>query len=164
MADAERAYRASYLLSGIPRERIFAALTDVRSFPDWAVGLASLRATDPTGSETGEIRAGTTLEFSLRAAGLTHKVTSAVTFVEPPRRLEWSYTRGARGTGGWLVEDSGPGAVRMTLATDYRVSPAWLNTIAHRPFFRRLTEDLLRRSIRRFEQRIRQRTDPEGSR
>ena len=155
MADADRPYRASYLLSGIPRERIFAALTDVERFPEWAVGLASLRATDATGARTPSIQPGTVLEFSLSAAGLTHKVTSAVTSVEPPQRLEWSYTAGARGTGGWLVEEAGPGTVRMTLATDYQVNPAWLNKIAHRPFFRRLTEDLLRRSIRRFEQKIR---------
>lgn len=155
MADTDKPYRAGYLLSGIPRERVFAALLDVRGFPEWAIGLASLRALDPTGAETHEIQPGTTLEFSLSAAGLTHKVTSNVTRVEPPRRLEWSYTGGAHGTGGWLVEESGPGAVRMTLATDYRVNPAWLNKIAHRPFFRRLTEDLLRRSIRRFEQKIR---------
>jgi len=41
--------------------------------------------------------------------------------------------------------------MRLTLSTDYTVKPAWLDRIAHRPFFRRLTEDLLRRSIRRFE-------------
>jgi hypothetical protein len=62
---------------------------------------------------------------------------------------------GATGSGGWRVERSGPIAVEMTLATDYSVRPAWLNRIAHRPFFRRLTESLLRRSIRRFEQRLR---------
>jgi len=38
----------------------------------------------------------------------------------------------------------------MTLSTDYRVRPAWLDRIAHRPFFRGLTEELLGRSIRRF--------------
>lgn len=155
MADTDRAYRASYLLSGIPRERIFAALTDVGGFPEWAVGLAKLRALDQNGIETPEIQPGTTLEFSLSAAGLTHKVTSSVTTVEPPHQIAWSYTGGAEGDGGWLIEEEAPGTVRMTLATDYQVSPAWLNRIAHRPFFRRLTEDLLRRSIRRFEQKIR---------
>lgn len=155
MADTDRPYRAGYLLSGIPRDRVFAALLDVRSFPEWAVGLASVRALDINGAETPGIQPGTTLEFSLSAAGFTHKVTSAVTTVEPPRRIEWSYTRGARGTGGWLVEEAGTGAVSLTLATDYQVDPGWLNQLAHRPFFRRLTEDLLRRSIRRFEHRIR---------
>jgi hypothetical protein len=41
--------------------------------------------------------------------------------------------------------------VRLTLSTDYRIKPAWLDGIAHRPLFRRLTEDLLGRSRRRFE-------------
>ncbi|HEV3477805.1 MAG TPA: hypothetical protein VG127_10020, partial [Rubrobacteraceae bacterium] len=66
-------------------------------------------------------------------------------------RLEWRYTEGATGSGGWLLEDAGPATVRLTLSTDYRIKPAWLDGIAHRPFFRRLTEDLLMRSIRRFE-------------
>lgn len=155
MADPERLYRASYLLSGLPRERIFDALLDVNGFPEWAVGLAGVRAFDASGVEIPEIRAGTSLEFALSAAGLTHRVVSAVTEVEAPRRIEWRYVRGAYGSGGWLVEEEAPGTVRLTLATDYRVNPAWLNRIAHRPFFRRLTEDLLRRSIRRFEQRMR---------
>lgn len=155
MADPERPYRASYLLAGIPQDRIFTALLDVNSFPEWAVGLAAVRALDHAGAETSDMQPGVALEFSLSAAGLTHKVISAITVVEPPHRLEWRYVRGARGVGGWLVEEEGPGAVRMTLATDYQVNPAWLNAVAHRPFFRRLTGDLLRRSIRRFERRIR---------
>ncbi|HEV8045107.1 MAG TPA: hypothetical protein VGP38_08005, partial [Rubrobacter sp.] len=32
----------------------------------------------------------------------THRVVSSVTVVEPPRRLEWRYERGATGNGGWL--------------------------------------------------------------
>ena len=155
MADPERPYRESYLLAGIPQERIFAALMDVKSFPEWAVGLAAVRALDETGAKTSQMRPGVALEFSLSAAGLTHKVVSTITEVEPPRLLEWRYVKGARGNGGWLVEREGTGAVRMTLATDYGVEPAWLNAVAHRPFFRRLTGDLLRRSIRRFERRIR---------
>lgn len=155
MADPERPYRASYLLAGIPQDRIFAALLDVKSFPEWAVGLAAVRALDHTGAETSDMQPGVALEFSLSAAGLTHEVVSAITAVESPHRLEWRYVKGARGVGGWLVEEEGPGAVRMTLATDYQVNPAWLNAVAHRPFFRRLTGDLLRRSIRRFERRIR---------
>ena len=123
MADPERPYRESYLLAGIPQERIFAALLDVKSFPEWAVGLAAVRALDVSGAETSEIQPGVALEFSLSAAGLTHKVVSAVTVVEPPRRLEWRYAKGARGSCGWLVEREGAGAVHMTLATDYRVIP-----------------------------------------
>ena len=155
MADADRPYRVGYLLSGIGAEKVFAALLDVRSFPEWAVGLGGVRSLDAGGRETGEILPGTTLEFVLSAAGLTHTVASEITAVEPPRLLEWRYTSGATGSGGWLVEEAGPGTVRMTLATDYRVNPAWLNAVAHRPFFRGLTEDLLRRSIRRFEHRLR---------
>jgi hypothetical protein len=44
----------------------------------------------------------------------------------------------------------------MTLSTDYRIRPAWLDRMAHRPFFRRLTEDLIRRSLRRFEAHLRE--------
>ena len=156
MAREDRPYQAGYLLSGIGAERVFAALLDVKSFPEWAVGLGGLRALDANGRETGEIRPGTKLEFMLSAAGLTHTVTSEISVMDPPHLLEWRYVSGAAGSGGWLVEEAGVDTVKMTLATDYRVNPAWLNAIAHRPFFRGLTEDLLRRSIRRFEQRVRQ--------
>ena len=155
MADAGRPYRAGYTLSGISPEKVFAALLDIRSFPKWAVGLREVRALDVRGLEAAEIVPGTALEFVLSAAGFTHTVVSEITAVEPPRRLEWRYVRGAIGSGGWYVEENGADTVEMTLATDYRVKPTWLNTIAHRPFFRGLTEDLLKRSIRRFEQEIR---------
>lgn len=155
MADRSRPYRAGYLLSGIPPERAFAALLDVHGFPRWAVGLSGARALDARGLETGEIQPGTTLEFVLSAAGLTHTVSGEITAVDPPHLLEWRYTKGATGTGGWYVEEAGTDTIKMTLATDYQVKPAWLNALAHRPFFRALTEDLLRRSIRRFEQELR---------
>ena len=143
------------MISGIEADRVFAALLDVRSFPEWTVGLGGITATDAEGLETPETTPGTTLTFVLKAAGLSHTVVSEITAVEPPRLLEWRYVSGAFGTGGWYVEPSGLNTVEMTLATDYRVQPAWLNSIAHRPFFRGLTEDLLRRSIRRFEHRLR---------
>jgi uncharacterized protein YndB with AHSA1/START domain len=151
VADPHRPYRASYLVTGSSRERIFAALLDVRRFPEWARGLRSVRVLDAAGKETAEVRPGVALEFTLSAAGLTHRVVGTVTTVEPPQRLEWRYTEGAVGSGGWLLEEAGPRTVRLTLSTDYTVKPAWLDGIAHRPFFRGLTEDLLRRSIRRFE-------------
>jgi uncharacterized membrane protein len=155
VAEADRPYRAGYEISGIGPDRIFAALLDVESFPEWTVGLARVRALDAEGRETARVEPGTNLEFVLEAAGLTHTVVSEIVVVQPPRLLEWRYVSGATGSGGWRVERSGPNAVEMTLATDYAVRPAWLNAIAHRPFFRRLTEDLLRRSIRRFEHRLR---------
>ncbi len=155
MAETDRPYRAGYVISGIGPDRIFAALLDIESFPEWAVGLASVRALDAEGRETARVEPGTSLEFVLEAAGLTHTVVSEIIVVQPPRLLEWRYVSGATGSGGWRVERSGPNAVEMTLATDYAVRPAWLNGIAHRPFFRRLTESLLRRSIRRFEHRLR---------
>ena len=155
MAETAKPYRAGYTLSGVDAEQVFAALLDVGTFPEWAVGLGGVRATDAAGLETSEMVPGTRLEFVLEAAGFTHTVVSEITTVQPPRLLEWRYVRGATGAGGWYVERVGPDAVEMSLATDYGVKPAWLNRLAHRPFFRRLTEDLLRRSIRRFEHRIR---------
>ncbi|MDP9479516.1 MAG: SRPBCC family protein [Actinomycetota bacterium] len=156
MADKTRPFRASYLISGFGPERVFAELLQVDRLPEWAVGLRHARALDGSGAadSTLEVRPGTNLEFILSAAGFTHRVVSVVTVVEPPRRLEWRYEKGATGTGGWLVEEEGRLTVRMTLATDYRVRPAWLDRIAHRPFFRGLTEDLLGRSIRRFEDHL----------
>ena len=151
----DRPYRAGYEISGIGPDRIFAALLDVESFPEWALGLAAVRALDAEGRETARVEPGTNLEFNLEAAGLSHTVVSEVTAVEPPRLLEWRYVSGATGSGGWRIERVSPNTIEMTLATDYAVKPAWLNRIAHRPFFRRLTEDLLRRSIRRFEHRLR---------
>lgn len=153
MPENHRPYRASYLVSGIENARIFTALLDVRRFPEWASGLKRARALD-AGDETTDLRPGVRLEFTLSAMGITHEVASIVTVVEPHRRLEWDYVDGAMGRGGWLIEEEGMGAVRMTLWTDYRIKPSWLDRIAHRPFFRRLTENLIRRSMRRFESRL----------
>lgn len=147
--------QAAYLISGVSLEDIFAALLDVPSFTEWGYGLKEARALDETGrAEESQIRSGTRFEFVLSAAGLTHKVVSAVTVVEAPRKIEWRYIKGAVGSGGWNLEKEGE-AVRMTLFTDYQVKPGWLNRLAHRPFFRNLTSDLLRRSMRRFEEQLR---------
>jgi ribosome-associated toxin RatA of RatAB toxin-antitoxin module len=155
--DEHRPFRASYLISGIEAERIFASLLDVRRLPEWVAGLRRSRALDAEGkAETAEIRPGVRMEFALSAAGLTHQVVSVVTAVEPPRRLEWSYVEGALGGGRWLVEEVGASNVRITLSTDYRIRPDWLDRLAHKPFFRRLTEDLIRRSMRRFEAHVRE--------
>ena len=153
MADLGRPFRASYLVRGSPPEKIFAALLDVQRFPEWALGLRRARALDDGGRET-PVRPGARLEFTLSAAGLTHRVVSLVTVVEAPSRLEWRYTEGARGSGGWLLEEEGAQAARLTLSTDYKVRPRWLDRLAHQPFFRGLTEDLLGRSVRRFERHL----------
>lgn len=146
---------ASYLIS-VDQDRAFTALLDVRSFPKWGLGLREARALDETGTvEEAEIRPGTRFEFTLSAAGFTHKIISAVTLVEAPRKIEWRYVKGAVGSGGWQLEELGTSAVRMTLFTDYQVKPGWLNRVAHRPFFRGITEDLLKRSMRRFEEHLR---------
>ena len=124
-------------------------------FTKWGYGLREARALDESGTqEESRIRPGTRFEFTLSAAGFTHKVISAVTVVEAPRKISWRYVKGAVGTGGWSLQKEG-GAVKMTLFTDYQVKPGWLNRLAHRPFFRSLTEDLLRRSMRRFEEQLR---------
>jgi len=155
--EKHRPFRTSYVVSGVEVERIFAALLDVRRFPEWAYGLRRCRALDPAGiAETEDVRPGVKLEFTLSAAGLTHEVISTVTVVESPRRLEWNYVEGALGAGGWLVEEEAPGAVRITVSTDYRIRPAWLDTLAHKPFFRGLTEDLIKRSMRRFDAHLRE--------
>ncbi|HWS80063.1 MAG TPA: SRPBCC family protein [Rubrobacter sp.] len=156
MPERHRPFKASYVLSGVPAERIFDSLLDVQRFPEWTAGLRRCRVLDPAGKvETKVLRPGVRLEFTLSAAGLTHEVSSIVTVVEPPRRLEWNYVEGATGSGGWLVEQEAPGAIRITLSTDYLIRPAWLDKLAHKPFFRRLTEDLLRRSMRRFDAHLR---------
>ncbi len=156
MADPHRPFRASYLVSASSQERVFAALLDVRRFPEWALGLRRVRVLEDVTSETetSEVRPGAALEFTLSAAGLTHRVLGTITVVEAPHRLEWRYVKGAAGSGGWLIEEAGPTTVRLTLSTDYRIRPTWLDGIAHRPFFRRLTEDLLARSVRRFERHL----------
>lgn len=155
MAEKHRPFRASYLISGIEPEKIFGALLDVPRFPEWAAGLKYSRVIDGAGTETADLRPGVRLEFTLSAASITHEVASTVTVVEPTHRLEWDYVEGATGRGGWLIEEERAGSVRMTLWTDYRINPSWLDNIAHRPFFRRLVEDLIRRSMRRFEARLR---------
>jgi uncharacterized protein YndB with AHSA1/START domain len=117
--ERHRPFRASYVLSEVTAERIFDSLLDVRRFPEWTSGLRRCRVLDPAGNvETKDLRPGVRLEFTLSAAGLTHEVSSIVTAVEPPRRLEWDYVEGATGSGGWLVEQEAPGAIRITLSTD----------------------------------------------
>ncbi len=156
MSETNHPVRASYLISGAGRPEVFAALLDVPGFTEWGYGLRRARVVNEPGAEYPGIRPGTRFEFTLSAAGLTHEVVSAVTVVEPPEQLAWRYVEGAVGTGGWSLEEAGTGAVRMTLFTDYQVKPGWLNRIAHRPFFRGIAEDLLRRSMRRFEQHLRE--------
>ena len=101
-----------------------------------------------------DLRPGVRLEFTLSAAGLTHEVVSIVTVVEPPRRLNGTTSKAP-----WrrrLARRAGsPGGHQITLSTDYMIRPAWLDKLAHKPFFRRLTEDLLKRSMRRFDAHLR---------
>ena len=144
--------RASYLIPGVTPEGVFAALLEVERFTEWSYGLS--RSSIVGGGP--EVVPGTVLEFGLSALGLTHEVTSEITAVEAPRFLEWRYTSGAFGSGSWLLEEAGPSAVRMTLSTDYHVEPVWLDRIAHRPFFRNVTQDLLRRSVRRFGEQLKE--------
>ena len=145
-----RPVRASYLITGVTPERVFAALLEVDRFTEWSYGLSRSRIL----GDASEVVPGTVLQFGLSALGLTHEVTSEVTAVEAPRLLEWRYVGGAVGDGGWLIEEAGPSVVRMTLSTDYHVEPVWLDRIAHRPFFRNVTQDLLRRSVRRFGEQL----------
>lgn len=144
--------RASYLIPDVTPEGVFAALLEVEHFTEWSYGLSrsSIVGSGP------EVVPGTVLEFGLSALGMTHEVTSEITAVEAPRFLEWRYTSGAFGSGSWFLEEAGPSAVRMTLSTDYHVESAWLDRIAHRPFFRNVTQDLLRRSVRRFGEQLKE--------
>ncbi len=139
---------ASLVVRRTSREEVFAALLDVESFPDWGFGLKRSSVVGGAG-----LVPGARLEFVLSAVGLTHEVVSTITVVEAPSRISWRYTKGAVGGGGWTLEENGYGT-RMTLSSDYEVEPAWLNTLANRPFFRGVTEDLLRRSMRRFVERL----------
>ena len=140
--------QASVIVRGASPEEVFAALLDVGSFPDWGFGLkrAIVRG-------SSELIPGVKLEFILSAVGLTHEVVSTITVVEAPYRISWRYTKGAMGGGGWILEETGDGTT-MTLSSDYEVKPAWLNRLANRPFFKGVTEDLLRRSMRRFVERL----------
>ncbi len=145
-----RPFNAGYVVRGVERADLFAAMMDVERFPEWSFGLK--RAWLPNGEAS--LVPGVSLGFELSAVGRTHEVRSEITLVEPPNRIAWHYTSGAVGMGGWTLEEARPRVVRLTLFTDYEVSPAWLNKIAHRPFFRAVTEDLLRRSVQRLEKRL----------
>ncbi|MBA3424166.1 MAG: SRPBCC family protein [Rubrobacteraceae bacterium] len=145
-----RPVHARQLVSGTTREEAFAALLDVHSVPEWAFGVSRISLLDGM----TVMVPGVSMEFVLNAAGFTHEVVSIITVLQAPQVLEWRYVHGAVGGGGWMVEEAGPRTVEMTLWTDYEVRPAWLNAVAHRPFFRRVTEDLLRRSMRRLGQRL----------
>lgn len=155
-----RRVRANHPISGIEQGDIFTALLDVKSFPEWGLGLRRSQSLDNSVTVAQQIGPGTSLEFVLSAAGLTHRVVGEVTEVEAPNRIEWRYTKGAVGNGGWFLEGSGGPTVTLSFYTDYLVEPAWLDRIARRPFFRRLTENLLRRSLRRFEKYLREKQPP----
>lgn len=138
-------------VAGFPRESLFERLLEVERFPEWGYGL---RGVTLRRASTGphRLQAGDRIEFRLRAAGVSHRVTSLVTEIEAPRLIEWRYLSGASGRGGWLLEDVGGESgslVRMTLSTDYSVEPPWLDRLAHKPFFRSLISDLLSRSLRK---------------
>lgn len=148
---AIRPVRASYVISGVSQEDTFAALFEIERFTEWAHGLIQTRILNNT-----VVEPGAEIFFALNAAGLKHKVVGTVTRIEAPRLLEWRYTSGAIGGGGWLLEEAGEEAVRITFSTDFEVRPAWLNRIAHRPFFRNVAEDLLRRSIRRLGEHLKE--------
>jgi uncharacterized protein YndB with AHSA1/START domain len=139
---------ASLVVRGASPKEVFAALLDVEAFPEWGFGLRRASVRGGLG-----LVPGARLEFVLSAVGLTHEVFSTIVVVESPVRISWRYTRGAVGSGGWTLEETGDGT-RMTLSSDYEVEPAWLNTLANRPFFRGVAEDLLRRSMRRFVERL----------
>ena len=149
-APVNRPVRAGYVVRGIEQDALFAAMMDIERFPEWSFGLK--RAWLPGGEAA--LVPGASLGFELSAVGFTHRVISEITAVEPPNRIAWRYTQGAIGVGGWTLEEARPRVVRLTLFTDYEVEPAWLNKIAHRPFFRGVTEDLLRRSVSRLEKRL----------
>jgi uncharacterized protein YndB with AHSA1/START domain len=138
------------VVRGIERSDLFAAMMDIERFPEWSFGLK--RAWLPSGEP--DLVVGASLGFELSAVGLTHRVISEITAIEPPSRIAWRYTTGAVGTGGWTLEEASPRVMRLTLFTDYEVEPGWLNKIAHKPFFRAVTEDLLRRSVSRLEKRL----------
>jgi ribosome-associated toxin RatA of RatAB toxin-antitoxin module len=142
--------RTSYVIRGIERATLFAEMMDIERFPEWSFGLK--RAWIP--GEHTSLVPGASLGFELNAVGMTHQVISEITVVEAPSRIAWRYTSGAVGIGGWTLEEASPHVVRLTLFTDYEVEPAWLNKIAHKPFFRAVTEDLLRRSVRRLEKKL----------
>jgi uncharacterized membrane protein len=139
---------ASLVVRRTSPEEVFAALLDVESFPDWGFGLKRSSVVGGSG-----LVPEAKLAFVLSAVGLTHEVVSTITVVEAPARISWHYTKGAVGGGGWTLEETGDGT-RMTLSSDYEVEPAWLNTLANRPFFRGVAEDLLRRSMQRFSERL----------
>ena len=145
-----RPVRASQLVSGTTRQETFAALLDVGGFPEWSSGLSRMRLLDGA----TRMEPGVSMEFTLSAAGFTHKVVSTITVLQAPQLIEWRYAKGAVGSGGWKVEEAGPDTVRITFWTDYEVKPAWLNRISHRTFFRGVAEDLLRRSMRRLGERL----------
>jgi len=142
----------SRTIAGLSRERLFERLLEVERFPEWGYGLRRVRLRHASAGAR-ELQPGDRIEFGLRAAGLSHRVTSLVTGVEPPRLIEWRYLSGASGGGGWLLETLG-NSVRMTLSTDYSVEPPWLDRLAHRPFFRDLVSDLLSRSLRRLQDEL----------
>ena len=81
---------ASLVVRGVSPDKVFAALLDVRSFPDWAFGLERVRV---LGEATVALAPGTAVEVTFSAVGLTHRVFSTMTIVETPRVIEQLYTK-----------------------------------------------------------------------
>jgi uncharacterized protein YndB with AHSA1/START domain len=144
----ERKIEATRIVRRRSREEVFRELKKVESFPEWAFGLPRVEVLSGGGEP------GTEIEFNLSAAGMTHRVTSVVRLIEEPHRIEWRYTQGAEGYGGWRLREVRPGVLEVTLYTDYHIRPRWLDRLAHRKFFVGVTNELLGRSLDRLVRRL----------
>lgn len=89
---ANESVQASFIVTDSSQEVVFAELLKVEHFPKWAFGLKKARMLDALGGvplgTPDAIVTRTAIEFTLSAAGITHRVISMITVVETPRRRE----------------------------------------------------------------------------
>jgi hypothetical protein len=116
------------------RERIWELLSRPRTWPDWWTHLASvepLAAGDADGI-------GASYRFHWRS-GLGYGFSLVITTTRSLRlrEIEGAAAGDLRGIGLWLIEEDGPGAVRLTYRWDVELAKPWMRFSAPllRPVF-----------------------------
>lgn len=97
-----------------PLERVWEAVADVESAPDWQGGMEDLETLE----RDGEGRPGL---VETKADAKVTTVTTRVRFAyEPPTRLSWSQEKGDLKSlvGSWELEDLGDGRTRATYSLE----------------------------------------------
>lgn len=101
---------------------IWAVLTDPAGFPEWIEGMQSVEILTE-----GDYGVGTRYRASAGSGQRTVEWTVEITGLEPERRIDFAYTGGVEGSGGWLIEPDDDGVRYWVTSFDEFAPPGgWL--------------------------------------